>query len=98
MIKNLPEKLKKLRHQYHLSQRAVAQKLDISPASIAAYEIGERTPSAENILAFSRLYHCSADYLLGNEPERTTVLIDTEGLSEKQVKVLMELVDTMRKA
>ena len=54
MIKNLPEKLKELRHQYQLSQRAVAQKINISPASVAAYEIGERTPSAENILAFSR--------------------------------------------
>ena len=96
MINGLPEKLKELRMKYHFSQRAVAKKLDISPASVGAYETGERTPSVENLLAFARLYHCSTDYLLGNDNKDAIVIIDTEGLSERQTKALLEIVDSMR--
>lgn len=97
MIKGLPEKLKELRNKYHLSQRAAAKKLDISPASIAAYETGERTPSLENLLAFARLYHCSTDYLLGNSNTESKTVIDIEGIPERQQKILFELIDVMRK-
>ena len=96
MIKGLPEKLKELRNKYHFSQRAVAKKLYISPASVGAYETGERTPSLENLLAFARLYHCSVDYLLGNENIETGTVIDAEGLSRRQIQILLELVDSMR--
>ena len=96
MIKGLPERLKELRQQYHLSQRAVAKKVYVSPASIAAYETGERTPSVESILAFARLYHCSTDFLLGNKQTDVSAVSGTEGLSDKQIKLLIELIDTMR--
>lgn len=74
MIKGLPEKLKALRSTYHLSQKEVAKILEVSPSIISGYETGERTPSAETLLAISYLYKCSTDYLLGKsspaaEPE-----------------------------
>ncbi|MBO6133812.1 MAG: helix-turn-helix transcriptional regulator, partial [Lachnospiraceae bacterium] len=84
MIKDLPEKLRELRTKHKYSQRALAQKIGVSPASIAAYESGDRTPSAENILAFAHIYHCSTDYLLGNRNAivSESVLIDTAGLTD----------------
>lgn len=97
MIKGLPRKLKDLRHKYKFSQRAVASKIGVSPASIAAYETGERTPSVENILAFAHLYHCSTDFLLGKENEPISPLIGTDGLTDRQIKILVELVDSMRR-
>ena len=45
----------------------MAKKLDVSPSIISSYETGERTPSVENLLSLSYLYHCSTDYLLGRE-------------------------------
>lgn len=56
MIKGLSQKLKLLRKQYGLSQRAVASHLGISTSVISAYENGERTPSTENLLVLSYLY------------------------------------------
>lgn len=85
MIKDLPKKLKELRQKYKYSQRTVAWKLGVSPASIAAYETGERTPSTENILAFAHLYHCSTDYLLGKENEPVSVIIDPDPSSTDAV-------------
>ena len=96
MINGLPEKLRELRVKTGLSQRAVAKKLDVSPSIISSYETGERTPSVENLLSLSYLYHCSTDYLLGRETMLPKMSIAVEGLSPKQVQLLTELIETMR--
>ena len=96
MIKGLPEKLRELRVKSGLSQRIVAQKLDVSPSIISSYETGERTPSVENLLLLSYLYRCSTDYLLGRETISPKLTIAVEGLTPKQVQLLTELIETMR--
>ena len=95
MIKGLPEKLKSLRKQYGLSQREAASRLGISTSVISAYENGERTPSTENLLALSYLYKCSTDYLLGRESEPPKIILNTDKLSQKQLQILSDLIDTM---
>ena len=95
MIKGLPEKLKSLRKQYGLSQREAAARLGISTSVISAYENGERTPSTENLLALSYLYKCSTDYLLGKESEPPKIILNTDKLSQKQLQILSDLIDTM---
>ena len=95
MIKGLPEKLRTLRKQYGFSQREAASRLGISTSVISAYENGERTPSTENLLALSYLYKCSTDYLLGRETDPPKAVLDTYGLSAKQIQLLSELIETM---
>lgn len=51
MINGLSEKLRELRMNAGLSQRAVAKNLAVSPSIISSYETGERTPSVENLLS-----------------------------------------------
>ncbi len=96
MIKGLPQKLKMLRLKYNLSQKEVANKLCVSSSIISGYETGERTPSTENILALSHLYHCTTDYLLGNNIQTTGIILDTTGLSDKQLHALQSLIETMK--
>lgn len=98
MVKGLPEKLKQLRQQYKYSQRELAKKLGVSPASIAAYETGERSPNLQNLLAFSRLFHCSTDYLLGNYGASApdAIMLNVVGLSDKQIKLLGDLIDSIK--
>lgn len=96
MINGLSEKLKELRRRSGLSQREVARQLGVSPSIISSYETGERTPSVENLLALAFLYKCSVDFLLGKDAEPARVLLDTDGLSAKQVQLLTELIQTMR--
>lgn len=97
MIRGLPKRLQDMRTKIGLSQRTVAKHLDVSPSIISSYETGERTPSTENLLALSYLYHCSTDYLLGRDAEPQQAMISAEGLSPKQVQLLAELVETMRR-
>lgn len=96
MIKGLPQRLKELRTSNNLTQRAVADKLGLSPSIVSGYETGERTPSAEILLALSYLFHCSTDYLLGKTNDKPSIILDTAGLTEPQVQALSLLISTMK--
>ncbi|WP_034475769.1 helix-turn-helix domain-containing protein [Butyrivibrio proteoclasticus] len=96
MIKGLNEKLQALRKQYRLSQKDVANAIDVSPSIISGYETGERTPSLENLLALSYLYRCSTDYLLGKEKEIFFETIDTSSLNQLQVQRLAAFIDSLK--
>lgn len=96
MIYGLPERLKALRLKYNLSQKEVAIRLNVSASIISGYETGERTPSTENILALSYLYHCTTDYLLGSKKQVQESALDTSGLTDKQIQALQALIETMR--
>lgn len=96
MIQGLSERLKNLRHINNLSQREVAKRLDVSPAIISSYETGERTPSTENLLALSYLYHCTTDYLLGRIGSQKEETVSVEGLTDKQAQLICELIDQIR--
>ena len=97
MINGLPEKLRELRTKNGISQRAVARKLDVSPSIISSYETGERTPSVENLLQLSYLYRCSTDYLLGRESIPAKAMLCVEGLDARQIQLLAELAEGLRK-
>lgn len=96
MIAGLSEKLKELRNQYGLSQKQVSERLGVSPSIVSGYETGERTPSTEVLLALSRLYHTSTDYLLGRRPAAEKTLLALDGLTDKQKAALIALVQSMK--
>ena len=85
-----------MRSRHGLSQRMVASRLGISPSVVSGYESGERTPSVEILLALASMYRCSTDYLLGRENARSTDTVSVEGLTEKQIQLITELIETMR--
>ena len=97
MINGLPERLKAQRVKLGLSQKQVADRLGVSPSIVSAYETGERTPSAENLLALSYLYHCSTDYLLGKKDRSLPHNISVIGLTQTQIEALRYLVEAIMK-
>lgn len=96
MINGLSERLQLLRSKYNLSQKDVADRIGISSSVISGYETGERTPSTEVLLSLSYLYKCSTDYLLGKEKDSPNQSLDTEGLSNEQIRALQALIKTIR--
>ena len=95
MIKGLPERLKSQRIKYNLSQKVVAERLNVSQAIIAGYETGYRTPSTENLLSLAYLYHCSTDYLLGKASNNNEAYLDVSGLTKEQVACISKLIDSI---
>lgn len=59
------EKLRRLRRNKLLTQRALSEMIGISETSIKSWESGYKSPSMAGIIALSKALDVSADYLLG---------------------------------
>ena len=59
------ERLKEARNQKGLKQREVAAYLQMSTHSYQNYEIGERRPNYETLVALAVYLDVTTDYLLG---------------------------------
>lgn len=61
------QKLSDLRRQAALSQEQLAEKLSVSRQAISRWENGEVLPDAPNLVAISKLFGVSIDYLLNED-------------------------------
>lgn len=59
------EKLKELRVYHNLSQKELAEKLEVSQRSISSWETGFRQPDFETFEKISKFFNVTTDYLLG---------------------------------
>lgn len=94
MIDGMSERLTELRKRIGLSQREVAQRINVAHPTVGAYETGSRTPSPLVLAKLCSLYSCSADYLLGLK--KTSSYINVDGLSPAEIKAINELIQVMR--
>ena len=88
---NLSEKLLALRKARTMSQEELAERLDVSRQAISRWEIGEVIPDTTNVLAVSRLFGVSTDYLLGltNVKFKKNVELSELGLTNKALFALL---------
>lgn len=91
---NFGSKLKKLRTQMGLSQKILAERLGVTKSVISYYETQERSPSPDVLIRCSRIFHVSADYLLGLDKKET---LDISDLEEEDIAILRRLAERMRK-
>ena len=87
------EKLHRLRRERGLSQEALAAELGVSRQAVSRWELGEVVPDTANVLAVSRIFGVSTDYLLGLERLTT---VDVTGLADRDVAVLAELAERLK--
>ncbi|MGX7200638.1 helix-turn-helix domain-containing protein [Enterococcus nangangensis] len=59
------ERLKALRKKNKLTQSELSKKLNIKPVTISSYELGNSTPNNDMLIALSKIFDVSTDYLLG---------------------------------
>lgn len=85
----IPERMKMLRDQAGYSQAQLAKKLDVTRSSVNAWEMGLSTPTTQYIVAMTKLFHVSADYLLGIESGCT---ISLEGYTEEEIAIIFKLM------
>ncbi len=81
------DKILKLRKDKGLSQEAFAEELGVSRQSVSKWESGAAMPDTEKILAMSRLFDVSTDYLLKGEGE------DAPAKAEERKDVFMDEKD-----
>lgn len=67
IMNEFAKRLKDLRCEHNLTQTQLAYKTKISQAGIAKWETGDRKPSVEGLIALSKCFGVTIDYLVGLE-------------------------------
>ena len=80
-------RLKQLRLENNMSQRALAAKIKSSQKAIDLWEKGITEPKASVIVALANVFECTADYLLGREDDLGNVNVMRD-LSESEKEAL----------
>lgn len=90
----IADKIKLLREAKDLTQADLARKLGVTRSGVNAWEMGITVPSTQFVTALAELFEVSADYLLGIEK---TATVSVEGLTERQVAAITEIIECMKK-
>ncbi len=62
-------RLLELRSEREWSQRETAKRLFVSQGTYNNWENGKTQPSIEQLIALSKLFDCSIDYIVGNSAD-----------------------------
>lgn len=65
------ERLKALRIKNQVTQKEIAEYLNIKTNAYQNYEYGKREPNIDNLIKISNYLNVSADYLLGISDDTT---------------------------
>ena len=80
------EKLSKLRKENGYTQEGLAEKLNVSRQAISKWEADGAFPETDKLIALSKIYNCSVDYLLGNEFYEVKVEEEKVDLEKEKVE------------
>ena len=69
-MNKISERLKHLRKQKGVSQKKMAEKLDVSVSAYSMYERDMRNPNIKSLIKLSNYFNVSIDYLLAQTDEK----------------------------
>lgn len=91
-------RIRLLRTENEMSQRALAEKIGCSQKSVDGWEKESSEPTAGFICALADCFSCSTDYLLGREDDFGVVHIEGElSAGEKQLLELYSVLPEERR-
>lgn len=85
----IADKIKELREQAEISQSQLAKKLRVTRSSVNAWEMGLSTPTTQYVVDLARLFHVTADCILGIEAKQSLVL---DGYSREETELVYSLI------
>ena len=91
----LGEQIKKLRLAYGISQVTLASKLNVSKQSISNWENNNIMPSIDMLKKICTFFHCSSDYILEMNDEKT-FYIDASNLTPEQTAHIQQLIKDLQ--
>ena len=82
-------RVKEFRLQKGMTQQQLADKLNVTKATVSAYETNAKYPSIEVLINIATLFNVSADYLLGLSE---TSKFENQQLTDEQNLLISEMV------
>lgn len=99
--KMIGEQIKKLRIQFDLKQKDLAQKLGVSTGAVGLWELNKRVPDYTMLLKLAKEFNVTVDYLLTNKQDNEIIILGRNGdykkftLSEKDLKSIETLAESL---
>ena len=90
---NLGNSIKTLRMAKGITQEELAYRINVSKATVSAYENGSRLPSYDVLIKLARLFHVTTDNLLGVNDKQ---MIEFTGLTPRQQNTVWEIIEAYR--
>ena len=90
----LSSQIRQLRTARNLSQVQLAKALGVTKQSVSNWENNNILPSIDILIALSRIFHVSCDYLLGLDDRQC---LEVTGLTEEQMSHIQAIIDDIRK-
>lgn len=87
-------RIKELREAKGFTQSSFAEYMGVTRQCINNWENGNIHPSIQAIIKMSEKLDVTTDYLLGIDSNRK---LDVTGLTDRQVALIQELVDNLKK-
>ena len=86
-----------LRQQHGLKRVELANALNIKQTTLRHYELDEREPGTDTIIAVAKYFHVTVDYLIGNEeieirPIQWELIRATADLPDEKIAAIINLV------
>lgn len=90
-------RLVELRKEKHVSQKVIADLLDISDVAYGRYEKGIAEPNLESLKKLANYFDVTIDYLVGNSDEKkaSAVAKKISQLSPKDQNIINVLADSL---
>lgn len=63
---NIAQRIKDLRLSKHLTQKELAQLLNVKPTTISGWELGRNEPSIDTLKDLAHIFNVSVDYMAGD--------------------------------
>lgn len=89
MILSTSERIKELREK-RLYPSRTCSKLSVTRACVNAWEMGISSPSTENLVELTQIFHVTSDYILGISGSES---IEIGQLKQDQKNVLYQLIN-----
>lgn len=87
-MKQFYERLKELRNEKKLSQKALSELIFVSQQTVAKWEKNNSTPNPDALIKICQVLDCSSDYLLGISETKKAPLQMQESLTADEQKLL----------
>ncbi len=101
MRNSLYERIHDLRERAGMTQTDLAMRMGVTRSGVNAWEMGISKPTLDNLIALSRIFHTTTDYLLGIDNEDTIVITnfsaDEKEFILRMVKYMEEIHNTKSK-
>ena len=86
----LYERIHDLRERSGMTQSDLALRMGVTRSGVNAWEMGISKPTLDNLIALSKIFHTTTDYLLGLDNEETITITN---FSVEEKELIMRMVN-----